>query len=42
MKHFMDISVSRPCIGITLEGTMLEGDNFGRDNIGRKQRWGLK
>jgi hypothetical protein len=33
MKHFMDISVSRPCIG-----TMLEGDNIGRDNFGRKQR----
>jgi hypothetical protein len=33
MKHFMDISVSRSCIGTTLEGTMLEGDNIGRDNI---------
>jgi hypothetical protein len=34
VKHFMDISVSRPCIGttleeITLEGTMLEGNNVG-------------
>jgi hypothetical protein len=34
MKHFIDISVSRPCIGITLEGTTLEGDNIGRDNVG--------
>jgi hypothetical protein len=47
MKHFMDISVSRPCIGTTLEGTTLEGDNIGRDNVerdnvGRKQRWGMK
>jgi hypothetical protein len=29
MKHFMDISVSRPCIGTTLEGTTLEGNNVG-------------
>jgi hypothetical protein len=29
MKHFMDISVSRPCIGTTLEGTTLEGNNIG-------------
>jgi hypothetical protein len=29
MKHFMDISVSRPCIR----------DNIGRDNIGRRQHW---
>jgi hypothetical protein len=42
MKHFMDISVSRPCIGTTLEGTTLEGDNIRRDNVGRKQRWGMK
>jgi hypothetical protein len=42
IKHFMDISVSRPCIETTLEGTTLEGDNIGRDNVGRKQHWGLK
>jgi hypothetical protein len=29
MKHFIDISVSRPCIGTTLEGTTLEGNNIG-------------
>jgi hypothetical protein len=29
MKHFMDISVSRPCIGTTLEGTTLGGNNVG-------------
>jgi hypothetical protein len=29
MKHFMDISVNRPCIGTTLEGTTLEGNNIG-------------
>jgi hypothetical protein len=32
MKHFMDISVSRPCIRTTLEG-----DNIGRNYVGRKQ-----
>jgi hypothetical protein len=29
MKHFMDISVSRPCIRTTLEGTTLEENNVG-------------
>jgi hypothetical protein len=29
MKHFMDISVNRPCIATTLEGTTLEGNNIG-------------
>jgi hypothetical protein len=34
MKHFIDISVSHPCIGTTLEG-----DNIGRYNVGRRQCW---
>jgi hypothetical protein len=34
MKHFMDISVSCPCIGTTLEGTTLEGTTLEGNNIG--------
>jgi hypothetical protein len=39
MKHFMDIGVSRPYIRTTLEGTTLEGDNIGRRQHWKGQRW---